>query len=121
MRWLAGLAAVLIVGCAPTDAEMRARPALQFTSSKSADDLVTCLVPSLSENFRWVVGGPSMFTATVRSPGHEYDIVTPDALLLGKYTFTVNVRGSVVSVYEGTGRMTDAMRARVAKGIPPCL
>lgn len=121
--FFAAMAALSLTACTQSDAEMRFKPpSRQFTSDKSADELVACLVPSISAHYRGAYGRQSLFNASVRAPGQEYDITTPDALVDGKYIYTVNVRGSVVSIYELLGiGIAGYMRDGLVRGIEPCL
>jgi hypothetical protein len=115
------IALTVLAGCVQSDAAMRAKPASrQFTSDKTADSLVACLVPSISASYRGAYDRKDMFVANVRAPGREYDIVTPNAAVGGQYTFLVNVRDSVVSIYEVTP-IASYMRDGLISGIEPCL
>lgn len=125
MRFLLMASIMCVAGCVQSDYEMREKPpARQFTSAKSADDLVSCLVPSISGSYRGAYGRRDLFTANVRAPGQEYDIVTPNALVGGRYTFTVNVREghgkSTVSIFE-IMPIAGYMREGLSRGIETCL
>lgn len=112
---------LLLSACVQSDAAMRSKPpARQFTSHKTADALVACLVPSISASYRGAYGRQDLFVANIRAPGQEYDIVTPNAAAGGQYVFTVNVRGSVVSIYE-IMPIANYMRDGLVRGIEACL
>lgn len=121
--WVAGCA-VLLAGC-QTDADVRSKPPLNtFSSSKSADAAVTCLIPSLGKTYSAAAPSNFRFVAQTIAPGSEYDVVPTDAFVNGHYTFTVNVKssgkGSKLSLYKGQmmlPSLTNAMRA----GIQACL
>lgn len=115
----------ILSGCVQSDAAMRSKsPSRQFISDKSADALASCLVPSISANYRGAYGRRDLFVANVRAPGQEYDIVTPNALVDGRYVYLVNVRennvGSVVSLFE-IMPFVAFNRDGLVRGIEPCL
>lgn len=93
-----------------------------FSSSKSADAAVTCLIPSLQENYKAI--GAQRFVAQTLAPGKEYDIVPTDGFVNGHYIYTVNVKasgaGSEISLFKGQAMLPSITRS-VQAGIRACL
>ncbi|MBB2794436.1 UNVERIFIED_ORG: hypothetical protein GGD58_003306 [Rhizobium pisi] len=119
---LGGLA--LLAAC-QTDAQVRSKPPLQtYTSSKSADAAVTCLIPALSQSWNAVAIQNSRFVAQTISPGNEYDIVPSGGMINGHWTFTVNVKssggGSKISLFQGQ-MMLPSLTQAMKNGIATCL
>lgn len=112
----------VVMGC-QSDASVRSAPPMDnFHTSKSPDAAVTCLIPSLAQNYEAVQ--KQRFVAQTIAPGKEYDIVPTDGFANGHYTYTVNVKaagaGSTVSIYKGQAMLpsiTDSVRA----GVQACL
>ncbi|MBX5293083.1 hypothetical protein HJB96_09020 [Rhizobium sp. NLR15a] len=118
------IAIALLAGC-QTDAQVRSKPPLQaFTSSKSADAAVTCLIPALAQSWNAVAIQNSRFVAQTISPGNEYDIVPSGNMVNGHWTFTVNVKssgtGSKISLYQGQ-MMLPSLTKAMKDGIAACL
>ena len=122
MKRYAVLALLVLAGC-QSDATVRSKPPMQsFSSSKSADAAVTCLIPSLQENYKAI--GAQRFVAQTLAPGKEYDIVPTDGFVNGHYTYTVNVKadggGSTISLFKGQAMLGSITRS-VQAGIRACL
>lgn len=114
----------LLAGC-QTDAQVRSKPPLQtFTSSKTADAAVTCLIPALSQSWNAVAIQNSRFVAQTIAPGSEYDIVPSSAMINGHWTFTVNVKSSgnksAISLFQGQ-MMLPSLTQAMKDGITACL
>ncbi|AHG47906.1 hypothetical protein RLEG12_18775 [Rhizobium leguminosarum bv. trifolii CB782] len=117
------IAIALLAGC-QTDAQVRSKPPLQsFTSSKSADAALTCLIPALAQSWNAVAIQNSRFVAQTISPGNEYDIVPSGNMINGHWTFTVNVKssgtGSRISLYQGQ-MMLPSLTQAMKDGIAAC-
>ncbi len=117
------IAIALLAGC-QTDAQVRSKPPLQtFTSSKSADAAVTCLIPALAQSWNAAAIQNSRFVAQTIAPGNEYDIVPSGNMINGHWTFTVNVKssgtGSRISLYQGQ-MMLPSLTKAMKDGIAAC-
>ncbi|MXN46052.1 hypothetical protein GR138_12710 [Shinella kummerowiae] len=122
MKRYAMLPLLVLAGC-QSDASVRSKPPLQsFSSGKTPDAAVTCLIPSLQENYKAI--GAQRFVAQTLAPGKEYDVVPTDGFVNGHYIYTVNVKasgsGSTLSLYKGQAMLPSITRS-VEAGIRACL
>lgn len=121
-RLFPAIALLALAGC-QSDASVRSKPPMDtFTSSKSADAAVACLIPSLQQNYKAI--SPQRFVAQTINPGKEYDIVPTDGFVNGHYTYTVNVKasasGSTVSIFKGQ-TMLSSITESISAGVKACL
>ena len=98
---------VLVVSACATGVDTRKdQPLAQFSSTKTIDEYVSCLVPTLDDFYGQVLlSGSSKFVAQIVNPGHEYEVVPVGGQFHDYYVYTVNVtrdsNGTVARVYKG--------------------
>lgn len=122
LRAYLGLVTVAILAGCQSDAQVRSSAPLRtYSSSKSPDAAVACLIPSLQSNYRAIQA--QRFVAQTINPGKEYDIVPTDGFVNGHYTFTVNVKpsgtGSTLSLFKGQAMLPSITRS-VEQGVEAC-
>jgi hypothetical protein len=122
LRAYVGLISVAILAGCQSDSQVRsAGPLGTYSSTKSPDAAVACLIPSLQSSYRAIEA--QRFIAQTINPGKEYDIVPTNGFVNGHYTFTVNVKpagsGSTLSVYKGQAMLPSITRS-VDAGVQAC-
>lgn len=117
----------IVIACAPTDAQMRAAPVMRWNSERPLNEVVGCLVPSLSARYvADIYGQRERFVATVRTPDREYDVASVATLPDGNPPFIVNVigdeKGATISALDTTAfPIVNNRSSSIAAGVTPCL
>lgn len=119
---IAALISAPLAGCA-SDYSVRSRaPDATFTSDKSPDESVSCLVPSVNRNYQSL--DPQRFVAQTIRPSLEYDIVPARGMVNNYYyLYTINVKksktGSDISLFIGQPILPYITNSVIA-GIKEC-